>query len=237
MNCRRIEKLIPLYVEGDLEGDQSGAVLAHLKTCEGCGALVAEYEASQTWLRSHALPDFDDATLDGLKRDVMRGIGGAKERPPLFGFLAAHLTFGRAVQVVAALLIVFVALALYVYVGKPGAVPNDDDLAHDASGPETRPEPEGLKQAPEAHSIVRSHRPKRYVRSLISRKPNLERVIVPRTNNAVAREAATESQDVPDKTEEMTRIEIQTGDPNIRIIWFSPKESDSQLSKPMTETD
>src|SRR5262245_56654081 len=33
----------------------------------------------------------------------------------------------------------------------------------------------------------------------------------------------------------MLRIEIQTSDPNIRIIWFAPKENDFHQSKPATD--
>jgi hypothetical protein len=33
------------------------------------------------------------------------------------------------------------------------------------------------------------------------------------------------------------RIEIQTADPSIRIIWFAPKEADSNSKKSMTDSD
>ena len=35
---------------------------------------------------------------------------------------------------------------------------------------------------------------------------------------------------------ERLRIEIQTADPNIRIIWFAPKPTDMDAPKPMGET-
>jgi hypothetical protein len=35
--------------------------------------------------------------------------------------------------------------------------------------------------------------------------------------------------------ESMTRIEIQTSDPTIRIIWFAPKETESHQNKPATD--
>jgi hypothetical protein len=35
---------------------------------------------------------------------------------------------------------------------------------------------------------------------------------------------------------EMTRIEFQTADPNIRIIWLTPKDPDSSSTKPNTNT-
>jgi hypothetical protein len=33
----------------------------------------------------------------------------------------------------------------------------------------------------------------------------------------------------------MLRIEFQTSDPNIRIIWFAPSQTDSHQTKPATE--
>jgi hypothetical protein len=242
MNCRRIEKLIPLYVEGDLESHEAGTVLAHLKTCESCGALVTEYEASQTWLRSHALPDFDDAMLDDLKRGVMREIDEAKERPAFFGFFAGYWTPGHVFQAIAALLIIVAAVAFYVYLGKLSGISNNDKIATEKSVPGESPAPKDVKQAPGADPAVIPPRVRRHVskapgRSMIGRKPDIERMIVPRMDKTFAQGPMPESQDVSDKTEEMMRMEIQTDDPNVRIIWFSPKEADSQLSKPMIETD
>ncbi|MGA9769719.1 MAG: zf-HC2 domain-containing protein [Blastocatellia bacterium] len=235
MNCRRIEKLIPLYVECDLDHEESGAVLAHLNACESCSALIREYEASQSWLRSNTLPDFDDAVLDDLKRSVMRGIDEARARPSLFGFFSRPLMPGRAFAAVAALLIIFAAFALYIYQGRSGKVTNDTKVAQESIEPEKPAAPEDLKQAPVANSVIRPHRVKRYARSAIGRNERTvrDRVLKPGTDNPVAQK----TRDVPTETEEMMRIEIQTGDPNIRIIWFSPKESDSQLSNPMIETD
>ncbi|HST23840.1 MAG TPA: zf-HC2 domain-containing protein, partial [Blastocatellia bacterium] len=231
MNCRRIEELIPLYVECDLETDQAGRVSAHVETCGSCSALVAEYESSQAWLRLNTLPDFDEAMLEDMKRGVMREIDEARERPSFFGFFARSLMPGRAFAAVAALLIIFAAFALYIYWGKSSAGSNDDKLANGIVVPEDVLTSDGLKQAPRADLVVQPYRVKRYPGRVYGRnrsgeRPKFDRVIMPETDNTVARKTA----DVPIETEEMTRIEIQTGDPNIRIIWFSPKESDSQLS-------
>jgi len=229
MNCRRIEELIPLYVECDLESDEAGRVSAHVETCESCSALVAEYESSQALLRMNTLPDFDDAMLNDIKRGVMRGIDEARERPSFFGFFARPLMPGRAFAAVAALLIIFAAFALYIYLGRSSAVSKDYNLANGIVAPEDVSTPDGLKQAPTANPVVQ---PKHVNRREYGRnRPKFDRVSRPETDSTVAQKTA----DVPN--EEMTRIEIQTGDPNIRIIWFSPKESDSQLSNPTIETD
>jgi hypothetical protein len=234
MNCRRIEKLIPLYVEGDLDHDESGAVLAHLNTCESCSALISEYEASQSWLRSNMLPDFDDAMLDDFKRGVMREIDEARARPSFFNFSARPLMPGRAFAAVAALLIIFAAFALYIYLGRSTAVSNDRMVAQETA----EPEKPVVGKDPEQEYIAQPRHEKRIVskatgRSRRGERPKLDRVNTHGTDNAVAQKTV----DVPTETEETMRIEIQTGDPNIRIIWFSPKESDSQLSNPTIETD
>lgn len=239
MDCRRIEELIPLYVECDLESDEARAVLAHLEACESCFALAAEYEASQAWLRLNATPDFDDAMLDDLRRGVMREINEARERPSFFGFLAGTLMPIRAFAVVTALLIVFTAFVLYVYLGRQRAVPNDNAVAERISKPEKAPVTTDLKQVSAADSAAAHTGKKRKPagKSMSRERQKQDRAVMPETDNTVAQKIVNESQDVPDKTEEMTRIEIQTDDPNIRIIWFSPKESDSELSNPLLETD
>src|SRR5262249_30092248 len=38
-----------------------------------------------------------------------------------------------------------------------------------------------------------------------------------------------------DDSQPMLRIEFQTSDPNIRIIWFAPSRTDSHQSKPATD--
>jgi hypothetical protein len=45
-------------------------------------------------------------------------------------------------------------------------------------------------------------------------------------------EVAITQRDVKDDSPEMLRIEIQTADPNIRIIWFTPKVADSPQTNP-----
>lgn len=239
MDCRRIEKLIPLYVECDLESDEAGAVFAHLETCESCVTLVAEYEASQSWLRSRAMPDFDDAMLDDLRRGVMLEIDATRERPSFFGFFARLLTPNRALAAMAALLIVFAAFALYIYLGKSSAVSTDSAVARETFEPEGTSATKDVKQASGADPVTPHHRAKRRAtaKNMTGERQKPDRAIMPETDNTVAQNTPIELQDVPTETEEMTRIEIQTGDPNIRIIWFSPKESDSQLLNTLLETD
>src|ERR1044071_3177162 len=90
MNCRRIEEMIPLYVEGDLEVDLAESVSAHLKSCEGCSRLAGGFNASQEGLRSYTPPAFDSAFFDGLRNGVLARIESEKARPSFLQLIATN---------------------------------------------------------------------------------------------------------------------------------------------------
>lgn len=240
MNCRRIEKLIPLYVESDLEKDEAAQVFAHACACAGCAALIAEYEASQQWLRSHQPPEFDDALFESISRNVVKKI---TERKPsaFFEFFAFRFAGYRIYAATAAMLIIFAALAFYYYSGNPNAVTNRDEQANADAPPE-----EDEKQAPAVVPARPLHRDNQRAinaasKNLPGKNRKTESANHLRSEKILAHRATREpSRTTPDaaiKAAEMMRIEFQTSDPNIRIIWLSPEETDSQSFKPMTETD
>ncbi|HKS27531.1 MAG TPA: zf-HC2 domain-containing protein, partial [Pyrinomonadaceae bacterium] len=71
MNCTKIEKLIPLYVGGDLSGRESAGVVAHLSSCGHCLTLLEEFEASRERLQGFAVPEFGAEFYDELRSGVM----------------------------------------------------------------------------------------------------------------------------------------------------------------------
>jgi hypothetical protein len=248
MNCRRIEKLIPLYVEGDLEIDKSGAVLAHARSCAKCSGLISEYKESQRWLRSFAPPDFDDALLDDLKLGVLEKIEDQKARVSFLNRLSGHWAQRLIVVTSAALLIIFGALAFYVYQRGSNDPANREVIQakgdHEGQSPEIASLPKDAETAPRASS---SRKRRRHTPSLrrgevaAVRQKNSERITVSPDRPGVETTATIETRNGfsgdPVNTEEMLRIEIQTSDPSIRIIWFSPKRSDFTHSRPITETE
>lgn len=243
MNCRRVEKMIPLFVESDLASKASNTIASHLEWCGRCNWLADEYKESQSWLRSSEPPVFDDAFLTDLKRDVLKGVSNT--RPSFLGssFAAWTQQWNRrqVLALGAALMIIFGVLVLYVYRTRvndgravrelAGQTQNEDK--NNPSLPDLRT---GTKQAPGASSTVR-HRP--HVRTTVSR-PTVEPALLSGTNKSSEPESPRkeDKEVIPDATfdsREMLRIEIQTSDPNIRIIWFAPKETDSP-TKPVTDT-
>src|SRR5262245_45604318 len=87
MRCTHAEKLIPLYVGNDLAAEEAEATRRHLESCAHCRDLVTEFEVSYDWLHGFASPDFDEATLDGVRDAVMGEINRIENRPGLLEWI------------------------------------------------------------------------------------------------------------------------------------------------------
>lgn len=259
MNCRRIEKLIPLYVEGDLEERQEQFVSSHLTGCKECRRLEAEYLDSQRALRRHEPPDFDEAFFDSIRRGTLLEIKKAQSRPPFFRIVIENRKPAFAAL---ALLIFLGVIALYVSRQDAGVAPpqemavgnkeRDDDLSPEKS-PENQKEvtpPDVVKDEPADESNRPRRRrtphrnqaiPEAELRELIAAQPDVmtEPDFITEGLNAFDPDEFTETESATLKEittpENTLRIEIQTSDPNIRIIWFAPKKADPNSSTSMTD--
>ncbi len=234
MQCTLAEKLIPLFVSDDLPDDQMRTLREHLNGCATCRQLAAEFSESQDWLRTFAAPAFDEAIFDELHAGLARDIAGNEQRQrwfaprwnPRFAFAAAM-----------AVILLIAAFGIYVIRHQPR--PNDKLTLHpenvdrnDDQPPKTdhrdqamnskRVAQHGERERPEPRQVARSLKHKPFSsRAPRSRQSAVIATITPpppivdvATNNATSQQ-------------EMLRIEMQTADPNVRIIWLAPKSSDS----------
>jgi hypothetical protein len=227
MDCRRIEELIPLYVGGDVGRRVSGEVQSHLKTCDGCAELAAEYEASRNWL-SGAPPEFDEALLADVKRGVLRELENAKPQAGLFELVSETIvqTLLRPAVAAGVLLVVLGALTFWLYAERQGSKPPTQAVV-----PEDKVAPERVSRDPHVNAkeqprrvAVNHHR-----RAFDASSNRRQRSIDVTAQQAITKiaEATTEAQSPAALAVDsggMLRIEIQTVDPNIRIIWFAPRE-------------
>ena len=248
MNCRRIEQLLPLYVEGDLKSSLTIQIASHLELCGRCNWLADEFKESQSWLRSHEAPAFDDAFVGDLKRSVLARVAEPGARASLFSSWITQWNRRQVLALAATLLLVVGMLTLYFYQSQ--ARPNsnvvsivsdsqdttkkgDRDLSSKESvaGADLKPKPFAVKRrrsySPQTTSAANArHNPD-------VRPPRIDEEVVSPANSI---ERVNSSADVVPDSGDMLRIEIQTSDPNIRIIWFAPKEVDHQPTKPLTDT-
>jgi len=250
MHCRRVQKLIPLHVDSDLPAGAANRVASHLEWCGACNWLADEYKESQGWLRSHTPPEFDEAALNDFKHGVMNRVAARNAGPSLVASLAQHWTRRPLMALAAGLLIVLGMVALYIYQAR--AKINTSVIAQEAKPPPSNehasPPTIGPEAAPGATlgglSVSQNISHRLRVRD---RRQNLtshavERTVAAHSNGITEPVAAIEQRLSSDNanaskdvSQDKLRIEIQTGDPNIRIIWFAPKETDSHQNKPATD--
>lgn len=245
ITCTRIKQLIPMYVESDLEAEATNAIRAHVNGCAGCRALVAEYEASQDWLHTYTPPDFNEALLDSVRLGVMRELQEQGARPTFLARFAQLLTPRRMLAATAMALIIMVALVWYNANRQTNTGLNRIEMAFEKPG-EEQPAPQIVPhdslRAPDGGSFkrVKHHRwqkpASRYLAASNSHRSRQRDKRKPQTDNVLAHDNRPTVPDESVKPQEMLRIELQTADPNIRIIWFAPKETDTQELQPMIET-
>lgn len=246
MNCRRMEELIPLYVEGDLGEHSASDARAHLQTCAACRARTAEYEASQAWLRATEPPDFDEAFIDTIRAGVMRELTAGEATPPFVERLKMWLTPRRLAAATAALIVIFIALTLVIYSSRSRVNHQDNRMANGQSAPNVE-NPPNKQKAPPRDEPKTVHQPKQQTphrrAPLLAKdsRRNVRRARTPQDNLVAqerlnARPAAPVNDNAATYSEEKLRIEFQTADPNIRIIWFAPKQTNSDVPKPMGDT-
>ncbi|HXU09459.1 MAG TPA: zf-HC2 domain-containing protein [Blastocatellia bacterium] len=242
MNCRRVEKLLPLFVEDDLRPALATRIASHLEWCGKCNWLADDYRESQSWLRASTPPEFDNALLDSVKNGALAQIAASNQRPSRWAALALYLNRRQVFALSAAALVIVATFVIYGYQTRlkdAGRIESVKKVPDQTPPVDRRPDLSSApKTALEASSPPPPSVPKRTRHSL----KGFARAGVPREREKldVAQFQApilpdAQSPNLASESKDMLRIEIQTSDPLIRIIWFAPRESDSPPTKPATD--
>ena len=241
MRCTHAEKLIPLFVGGDLPAREADALRRHLESCANCRRLAAEFEESRDWLRGFAAPQFDEATLDGMRGSVLRDIGRIEYRARWFQWIVPGWNL-RFVFVTSLALLLFGALfSLAVNRRQPAHNPQSNQAGMKQGGG-NQVEPSPGKTPDDRVKNDKQIASGKTVRRKFGRKPikpgpdespqteagmidpDLTAQATDTTEPAIDQSAGLDPANTDsDANRNMLRIEIQTADPNIRIIWFAPK--------------
>lgn len=238
MNCRRVEKLIPLYVEGDLASGTADLLTSHLAWCGRCNWLADEYKESQSWLRSSEPPEFDEASLKGLKAGVLRRIAETSARPSLLASLVQQWSRRQVFALSAAMLIIFSVVVFYIYQARMSVKPSvveanrqPDSESPPSNEPRQTPDTEAATGAglnKQRHGNNRANLAARTGTPMVPKQtfepPFVSQMNWPEESGTVPPKPTDALPGSADDPREMLRIEMQTSDPNIRIIWFAPKE-------------
>lgn len=242
MNCKRVEDLLPLYVGSDLEPEQAVAVLAHLNACGRCRMLAADYDESRELLRSYTPPEFGEPFFDRLRASALKQIERNNERPAFFRLVADAWTRKPLVAAAVALLIIFSAIGFYSYYGRSQEQPDQMAKGQSNGG---APSPVPVEEGKEEKSFS-----ERVERRVAIKRPRSKQLQATRRKREMKSKDMLASRPLPQEraierlpaheltaSQEMLRIEMQTSDPSIRIIWLAPKNNNPNTSKAVGDTD
>ena len=200
MNCKNIEPLLSLYVGGDLEEEHSQLVAAHLQSCTECTLAADEYAGATQLLQEYETPFFSDGLYAGIRERVLDEIereSHARMWPGFFSQLLFALVQPRMRWITAALMLAISVTALYLSRRPSHQLPNDEQVV--VVQAENRNEPAGSS----------SYSSKGQVRMANPRRP------ITRKRQRPAAVSQPSSAPAP------LRVEMQTSNRNIRIIWLS----------------
>ncbi len=217
LNCKRATRMMPLYVVGDLTCDLNREIVKHLATCEECSRLAQEFRESNSLLaEACAPPEFGAQFYDEIRNTVLDKItrDGVSMKPQ----------FGRRWIYATAFALTLVASAfMFVHWHAAREAPPDS-----ASTMPTTGNTASNQEPNSALSLQPKDLPPKFQRPSITQKPT-RRVAWSRPDPKQFESArnldapASGAQVSPPErvsTSEVSRIEIQTSNPNIRIIWL-----------------
>ena len=220
MNCKNVEPLLSLYVGRDLEEEHSRLVAAHLQTCTKCALAADEYAGAGQLLHGYEPPFFSDEIYAGIREQVLNEIereSHAPVRPGIFSQLFLALVQPRMRWITAAVLLAISVTVLYLSRKPLRQLPNEQQAAVRTVEPnqaESRPDLRSENSNGSAGSSSLSR--KQQVRTATTRRPITSKR---ETNDRVVQRTVSVSQS--SSTPAPLRVEMQTSDRNIRIIWLS----------------
>lgn len=221
MKCKKVEPLLSLYVSRDLEEEESRLVAAHLQSCTECSLVADEYFGASKLLQRYEPPFFSDQTYAGIRGQVLNEIereSHARVWPGIFSQLFLALVQPRMRWITAALLLAISVTALYLSRNRSHQPPNDQRVAV-RNGDESAPSSPLISNEGHDDKVVQTRQ--------IIRKRKAK--VDASTSERVAQRNVIRSQ--PSSPAAPLRVEMQTSNRNIRIIWLSSQPSRSDGSK------
>ncbi len=248
MNCKQTEELLPLYAGRDLEEKRATLVNEHIQTCAACARVADEYRESIQLTEQFAPPVFNEAVYAQMRERVLREIE-TKAMAPAASQTIASLFLPRIRWATATVLLIVVSTFAFYFIMNRR---NDEQLAEKPppakvqpeakEPPNSRPQHDKLADLPPVLNTggknqqlagVPPSRQKRS-RNTLADRMNTVRAKSPdpiSTAGSVSSQpgSAPGSMVSPHRDSaalvKTLRVEIQTKDPKIRIIWFVQPET------------
>lgn len=226
MNCKNVEELLPLYVGRDLEAERVRQIKAHIQSCTECAGSAREYVEANQLLKAAEPPQFSEATYAAVRRNVLREIERKSSAPTLIEFLMRPLSLRVTWAVSAAVMVVVCAFAYYFLADRMSGRPYGQqavekrDTGVKKALDQRATAPTGTAGVPPALATS-SNKPRLNQRVWHSTRAGGTPAVPVRSASDSPVEPKDASTDTAATSDKILRLEIQTSNPNIRIIWFS----------------
>jgi len=209
-------------------------VSEHVQICSTCARAAGEYRDAVELAQHFAPPVFADNVYASVRRQVMQQI----EHEPTAPLLPVARLFGSWFQprmawaVASALIIAFGFFAIYLVVNRTADVQPVANI-HPAVNPEQTPESITIPRTTEPAAAEKRKPAEDKRKGFVNRPPHTAVKAVDSSSRAASISPklldpeATNSLPAVDTApaESPLRVEMQTKDPNIRIIWFTQQET------------
>ena len=243
MNCKQVEKLLPLYVGHDLDTQSERSITAHLESCTACFAVTGEFRSSRELLQEFAPPAFSEDIYEGVRRNVWRQIEAeSAARSPWEAVV--DLFRPRLAWAFATVLLIAVSLlGIYLISNRLSGPQSIAEVAPGTNSnvPDNKSPLPSTEKGSRVSSVTPGETPRPRLADRRATHRRTLRNVVPESQDslAVAKHGPSPTVYTPvdpvnsAQTDESSdndskntlRMEIQTKNPNIRIIWFSQRET------------
>ncbi len=204
IDCEFVRKLVPLHVEGDLRPRHATPLRAHLDGCVACRELQEQFRQSQRALRTYR-PEATGDELDEMRRGVWRRLDNQTGPSPLWLQIEramAWLRYWAAKPSVAVATVVLVSIGSFALSRLGGFGARSVLTAERAPAQAGQA---GMDPASPPEHLA-------------------DRMVLAQAEEEEFEGVEGDGDSELEAADDHLRIEIQTGDPDVRIIWFSPQD-------------
>jgi hypothetical protein len=247
MNCKQAEELLPLYAGRDLEEKRAALVNEHVQTCAACARVADEYRESIQLTEQFAPPVFSEAVYAEMRQRVLREIETKAMAPAASQTIGSFFPLRVRWATATVLLILVSTLAIYFIMNRRNA----EQLAGKTPAklqPETKEHANSRPQHDKPADLPRAvntggkkqqlpgvpQSPQKRSRDTLADRMNTVRAKSPDPISMAGR-VSSQPGSAPGlmvsphrdsaALVKTLRVEIQTQDPKIRIIWFVQPET------------